>query len=304
MSQMVDHEILMSERLTSRILVRDGSWFDRVGRHFNPNEHIYSPQLDKDDPARMPNLEATRAVAAHYLGLASYPKTFFREHEHNDPKPTEEDRLLYRDYIEFYLTITGLLSAQEVKQIRNRGWWNEEIESIPRDLLFQKEIDLPNFQEVSDRIFKWKKEGWKIALFHGAFDPVTITHLQNASMAYQYGAITKTPLKLIIGFDSDELIKRKGKDRPRYPLDERREQFGRFWMVDETVVLRPTEPNTHDFVRDYEALGADYIVTIETREDILRKVWAIKEARLLPIPVPASPLPSASQILSKARSGK
>src|SRR6185369_7251358 len=180
LSQMREYQILMSDRLKSRLLLRDNSWFDQIGRYFNPTEHIYSLQFWKEDPTHMPNMQATRAVAAHYLGLATYPKTFFRDHKDNTPQPTEEDRLLYCDYIEFYLTITGLLNSKEVMQIRNRGWWHEDIESMPTDLIFQKEVDLPDFKEVCSRISQWKKEGWKIALFHGAFDPVTITHLQNA----------------------------------------------------------------------------------------------------------------------------
>ena len=301
LSQMVNHKTLVTDRLTAGIPRRDGSWFDMHGRAFNPSEHIYPLEIDKKRPGRMPSLEVTRAIAAHYLGLAHYPPTFYREHNYESPKPTEEDRLLYCDFIEFQLSITGLLNLQEIQQIRERGWWDQEIASMPSDLLFLKQVDLPNFQEVSDRIASWKNEGWNIALFHGAFDPVTITHLQNATMAHQYSSVTGVPLKFVIGFDSDDLIKRKGRGRPRYPLDERRKQFGGFWMVDETVVLRPKKPDTEEFVLDYLDLNVDYIVTTTNPEDAKTRIGAILRADVDVIPIHESPLPNASQILRKAR---
>lgn len=304
LSQMVNHQILMTDRIKTAIPIRDGSWFDKHGRGFNPAEFIYPLTLDSERLNKMPDLEATRAIAAHYLGLAHFPPTFFREHRFESPQPTENDRLVYCEYMEFQLSITGLLNLQEIQQIRQRGWWDQEIASIPIELLYQKEVDLPNFQGVCEKITSWKKEGWKVALFHGAFDPVTITHLQNATMAYSYGAVTNVPLKLVIGFDSDNLIKRKGKNRPRYPLDKRREQFGRFWMVDETVVLQAKKPITEEFVKDYLDLGVDYIVTTTNPDEVSTRIDAIIESNLELIPIHESPLPTATQILQKTRSRK
>jgi phosphopantetheine adenylyltransferase len=304
LSQMVSHKILMTDRLKAGIPLRDGSWFDKHGRGFNPVENIYSLRIKSGWHDDMPDLEATRAISAHYLGLAHYPPTFFRENRFDNPPPTENDRLLYCDYIEFQLSITGLLNVQEIQQIRQRGWWDHEIESMPIELIFQKKVDLPDFQEVCDKIASWKEEGWKVAFFHGAFDPVTITHLQNATTAYLYGLVTGVPLKLVIGFDSDELIKRKGKNHPRYPLDKRREEFGRFWMADETVVLRAQKPITEEFVKDYLDLGVDYIVTTTNPDDIATRIDAIIESNLELIPISESPLATATQIIRKARSRK
>jgi len=297
LSQMVNHQILLTDRLKRAVHDRDGSWFDKHGRLFDASKFIYTLEVDKTRPAHVPNLEAVRAVAAHYLGLAHYPPTFYYEHNFEIPKPTENDRLLYCEWIEFYLSITGLLNLQEIHQIRERGWWDQEIASMPIKLLFQKDVNLPNFKEVCEKIVLWKKEGWEVALFHGAFDPVTLSHLENATFAYLFGPRTRTPLKLIIGFDSDELIKRKGKNRPRYPLDKRREQFGRFWMVDETVVLQAKNPVTEEFVNDYLDLGVDYIVTTTNPNDVAIKMDAIVKSNLLPLPIPENPLPNATQIL-------
>jgi hypothetical protein len=304
LAQMVTHEILITDRLRKGIPNRDGSWFDTHGRAFNPAEYIYPLTISTKVHGQTPDLEKTRAIAAHYLGLAHYPHTFFQEHNFESPKPTEDDRLLYCDYIEFQLSITGLLNLQEIQQIRKRGWWDQEIASMPSDLLFQKAVDLLDFQDVSKKIASWKEKGWKIALFHGAFDPVTITHIQNACWAYSYGSTTGVPIKLVIGFDSDTLIKRKGKDRPRYPLEKRREQFGRFWMVDETVVLRAEKPITEEFVCDYLDLGADYIVTTTNPKDVSTRIGAIIASNLEIIPILESPLSNATTILKKARSRK
>ena len=161
LSQMVSHEILITDRLREGIPMRDGSWFDKYGRAFDPNEHIYPLTVGKEKHDKIPDLEKTRAIAAHYLGLAHYPPTFFREHNFENPKPTEKDRLLYCDYIEFQLSITGLLNLQEIQQIRKRAWWDQEIASMPTELLFQKGVDLLDFQKVSEKIASWKKQGQK-----------------------------------------------------------------------------------------------------------------------------------------------
>lgn len=304
LSQMVSHEILMTDRLKEGIPKRDGSWFDIHGRFFDPAEHIYPLTIGKEVHGRIPDLESTRAIAAHYLGLAHYAPTFFREHNFDNPKPTENDRLLYCDYIEFQCSITGLLNLQEIEQIQKRGWWNEDIASMPTNLLFQKPVDLLDFQQISEKIASWKSEGWNIVLFHGAFDPVTITHLQNATWAHLYSQVTGVPLKHIIGFDSDTLIKRKGKDRPRYPLDKRREQFGRFWMVDETVVLRAERPIAEEFIKDYIDLDVDYIVTTTNPKDVQTRIAATIAVGADIIPISESPLPTSTKILRKARSRK
>ncbi|MEK7527805.1 MAG: hypothetical protein AAB574_02195 [Patescibacteria group bacterium] len=307
LSQMVDHQILITDRLREDLGTRDKSWFDIYGRNFDPSAMIYPLTIRKSTDKktnRVPDLWAIRAVAAHYLGMAHHPPVFFCDHRFDNPKPTESDRLLYTDWVEFCLTMTGLLNSQEIQKIRSRGWWNEDISSIPPELINKKDANLSNFEEVCEKIALWKKEGWKVALFHGAFDPVTLTHLENATHAYSYGPITGTPLKLVIGFDSDELIQRKGKNRPRYQLDERRSQFGAFWMVDGTVVLRTNKPTTEKFASDYLALGVDYIVTTNNPHEISTRRGAILRSCLEPIIIPENPLPNATQILQRARSRK
>lgn len=301
LSQVVNHEILLTDRLKVAINDRDGSWFDVHGRYFNPTDYVYSVTMDGIGNRKKPDLVATRAIVAHYLGLARFPATFYQEHKFEDPNPTEKDRLLYCDYIEFQLSITGLLNVQEIQQIRDRGWWDQQIESIPSNLLFHKDVEPPSFREACNRILLWKKEGWRIALFHGAFDPVTITHLQNATTAHFYSLVTGVPMKHVVGFDSDELIKRKGANRPRYLLDHRRQQFGRFWMVDETVVLQAKKPDTNEIIKDYSDLGIDYIVITRGQEDMDTKSEAIFESKLETIIIPESPLPNATDILKKAR---
>jgi hypothetical protein len=301
LSQMVDHRILITDRLKTAIPKRDNSWFDLHGRSFDPTEIIYKLAIHKVNPHDIPNLEATRAVAAHYLGIVHHPDVFFRETRFDKPHPTEDDRQIYCDFIEFQTSITGLLNLKEIQAIRERGWWNEEIASNPTEFLFQKPVDLRSFEGVSARIEEWKKEGWYIALFSGSFDPPTLTHLQNATTAHLYSSITGVPLKFVAGFDSDELLKRrKGKERPRYYLDDRRQQFGRFWMIDETVVMRPEKPIIEEYVRDYKQLGIDYVVMSTNPDELATKLPAVIEAGLEIIPIPESPLPTATQLLNDA----
>ena len=75
-------------------------------------------------------------------------------------------------------------------------------------------------------------------------------------------------------------------------------------MVDETVVLRPEKPVTEEFVRDYLDLGVDYIVTTTNPKDVNTRIGAIVASNLDVIPIPESPLPTATKILRKARSRK
>lgn len=299
LSQMVDHRILITDRLRTAIPRRDNSWFDLNGRFYDPTEIIYKLAIHKRSSHDIPNLEATRAVAAHYLGIAHHANVFSRETRFDIPLPTEEDRLTYCDLIEFQSSITGLLNSKEIQSIREREWWNEDIASNPTDLLFQKPVDLHSFEEVSTRIENWKKEGWYVAAFTGSFDPPTLTHLQNATTAYLYSGVTGVPLKFVAGFDSDELLKiRKGKERPRYNLDDRRQQFGRFWMIDETVVMRSEKTIIEEYVRDYQQLGIDYVVMTVNPDELATKLPAVIEAGLEIIPIPESPLPTATQLLN------
>lgn len=294
---MVKHKVLFTPKLRESTLKRDGSWFDIHGRLFQPVTHILMPEINTLSDNRIPNLEILRAVAAHYLGIASYPDPFYRAYKRDTPKPTEKDRKLYRDYIAFQLTMTGILNSTEVKKILDRGWWNNEIASIPAEFLFQQPIDLPDRSSVIKRIKSWKLNGWHIALFHGSFDPPTPTHLQNAMHAYLYSSVTGVPIKFVVGFDNDELIKRKGENRPRYSIDDRRTQFGRFWMVDETVELSPTKPEKRQFVQEYKDLGIDYVVITQNLDEVAQKYPAVLAAGIEAIPVHESPLPHASTLL-------
>lgn len=76
---MVDHQILITDRLREDLGTRDKSWFDIYGRNFDPSAMIYPLTIRKSTDKktnRVPDLWAIRAVAAHYLGMAHHPPVF------------------------------------------------------------------------------------------------------------------------------------------------------------------------------------------------------------------------------------
>ena len=300
LGQMTQHKVRMSSELDDGINRRDGSWFDKWGRYFDPLKDVYMVSAQQN-PNGMPDVIGTRGVLAHYFGIAYYPECFYatKIFKDEDVKPTERDRHIFADWIEFYATVTGLLNEGEITSIKLRGFWNEDITKAPKDIIHpQKEHKILQFDEVAAKAAAWKLEGWKIALFHGAFDPVTPSHLECANFAYMHQLKDGVPTKLIIGFDSDTLIKRKGTDRPRYNIEDRRKAFGSFWMVDATVEMNARQSVFTQFAADYLRLGVDYVVTTNNFNEIMGRLEAINVAGAIPLVVPKNPLPSATEILS------
>jgi cytidyltransferase-like protein len=212
------------------------------------------------------DIRFSRFVAAHMLLEAWDRDKFFQENGDMDPKPTEVDRTLMIAYLRALVSCSGLINGEEMREIQ------EKEGRVSLENYYSGDPELENYEELVSRAKEWKLRGLKIGLFHGSFDPPTVMHLACAAEAYQQCD------RLIIGFDSDELVRsRKGQDRPRLPVIERRAIFGSFWPVDGTFVLRAS--NTQDveaYADDYQKLGVNFVFLASNQEDIEERLNKIR----------------------------
>jgi glycerol-3-phosphate cytidylyltransferase-like family protein len=204
-----------------------------------------------------PDIRFSRLLVANMLTEAWDRNRFFAENDHLIPKPEETDRMLLIAWLQQIASFVGLLNGEEIREI-------QECEgSIPSNKFILKEPDLLSFEQIAKQAGDWKSQKSTIGLFHGSFDPPTVAHLGCATEAYLQCD------RLLIAFDNDDLLrKRKGNDRPRFPLIDRRKIFGSFWMVDATLILRAKEiSDVEQFAQDYRELGIDYVFLASNQED-------------------------------------
>ena len=213
-----------------------------------------------------PDIRASRLMIASMLIEAWDKNLFFQENGHLEPKPSESDRMSMIAFLQQIASSTGLINGEEIRMIQN----TERPISLERFRL--KEPILSNFNKVAGQVRDWKWKGDKIGLFQGSFDPPTAIHLSCATEAYNQCD------RLIIGFDNDALLrKRKGKDRPRFPLINRRKTFESFWMVDTTYVTgAKDETDIDQYAFEYLALGVDYVFLANNQKDLSSRLDKIR----------------------------
>jgi len=207
----IKHELFQAP---DDILSHEGTWFKQYGE--GVANLVFSH----------PDVALSRLLLARMLSEAWDRDSFFSENEMLEPHPDELDRMRLITWLQQTASFTGLLNGEEIRYIqKNEGRVNTSqfaLETKPQ----------PTFDELSHLTQEWRDKGQKTGLFHGAFDPVTATHLACATEIYPQCE------RLIIGFDSDRVLRsRKGNDRPRFPLNDRRSNFGNFWMVLQKLLL-------------------------------------------------------------------
>lgn len=217
-----------------------------------------------------PDIHVSRLLLANFLLSAWNPEDFFLENSTQLVTPDELDRMNFIIWLQKLASYTGLLHGSEIREI-NRN----HINLHPSDFLLET-TPQPSFEELATLTRDWKKQGLTIGIFPGSFDPVTSIHAAAATEASLYCD------KLIIAFDGDELLmSRKGSDRPRYPLKDRREKFHSLWMTDATATLRAkTTSDIEQYITDYKELNADiiFLANIPSDQELPEKVEKIKKA--------------------------
>lgn len=219
--------------------------------------HIMALEEQKiEDP---PNLHAVRGVLARLLAKSSDPDRFhtYALDSGASGRPSEEIREYTQGLLGYLASLTGLLHASEVEYIKNYsgGHAPQYFYDKKNELLYKSR------DQVVEASKLWKSQGYKIGIFQGAFDPVIQAHLANATESFLWTQNRGEKLKLIWIFDSSELIKRKGPDRPRFPnIIKRRESIEGFWNVSATVESSVKNVgNLKEHALEYEQLGADYV---------------------------------------------
>lgn len=237
------------------------SWFNRYG--------LSAPRL----AVTHPDLRVAKMVTASMLIEAWDRDAFYKRNSDMLPLPDEFDRILYINWLQAIASTTGLLNGEEINLI-------QECEGKINPIVFYNgtEVNLTSLEQLKDKTKRWKIQGKTIGGYIGAFDPPTVTHLGCATDAY-----TQCD-HLIIGFDSNEALKRrKGPDRPRYDLQTRRKIFNGFWMIDDTFVLNATDINDPQSFSDYfKALNIDYVFINPNQEDMTNRLRQIELAGAQP----------------------
>jgi len=239
------HEYFQAPFDEIRKRAKERSWFSEYGRG------VPSVVFVQED------IRFSRLLIFNMLRETWDRERFFLENGEMEPKPDEVDRMHLIAYLQAISSLTGLINGEEIREIQEK-----EGRVSTQDFLFKEGalIDFNNLKEMTDL---WRAQGLKIGLFHGAFDPPTVVHLSCAAEAYTHCD------RLIVGFDGDALLRsRKGETRPRFSLDQRREIFGSFWMVDGTFVLRADSvEDSAQYAQDYRDLNVGYVFLARQQQD-------------------------------------
>jgi len=261
MKERVRHEYFSAP--PDRDQTEEYAWFFKV------REAINSAVIIQED------IRVSRATIASMLTEAWDAARFYRENAQQKPEPDESDRIQLLAHLQALASVSGLLSGEEIRLIQNAEG------KIPVHDFIYEEKPLPSFEDVRRQTERWKEDGLKIYMFHGAFDPPTAIHLACATKAYVQGSFQCDGLfRLLIGFESDDSLQAsKGTDRPRYTIDWRRKTFGSFWMVDSTVALRTQSyADEEQRVRDYQDLNVDYVFLAVNQEHTDKRLQQIEKA--------------------------
>lgn len=252
MRERIKHEYFTAPKIEEE----ENGWFSRYGKTISSGVFV-----QKD-------IRLARLVIASMLTEAWDERRFCLENRDMEPEPDEIDRMRLIAHLQHLASLTGLLNGEEIRSIQR------EEGKMSLAAFMPKEVTLRNFEEVEKLTEDWKTQGLRIGLFHGAFDPPTVLHLACATEAY-----TQCD-RLLIGFEGDiSLKKAKGEDRPRYPLEWRREVFASFWMVDETFVLSSQDyQDVKPYVRDYQNLNVNYVFLAADQEEKEKRLLKIKLA--------------------------
>ena len=126
-----------------------------------------------------------------------------------------------------------------------------------------KDRYIPDLKRLDEVVQACKTVGLKIVLTQGVYDLIHEGHAKYLEMAKSYGDI------LIVGLDSDELTrKRKGKNRPIVPQQERIEMLLHLRHVD-VVVLRELKHDIGDLIR---LVKPDVLITSTSTKDFTAKM--------------------------------
>jgi len=235
------------------------------------------------------DIRVSRFLIAQTLAHTYQEIDFLEETSHDSPPATDDDRTFFQQFLRWSAPALGLLNKEDLDYIKTR---RGQID-IGRFIL--PDVGLQTTDELQIQVAQWKEEGREIGVFHGGFDPPTIYHLAIAT----YINNLLPNMELLIGFDNDNSLRRKGDERPTFSLDRRRTIFGAFPQVAATFVLSAHNyTDIEAYAADYKRLQADKIfmtyeeITPEATENSLRRVEAIRlggaEVVLLPGRLPNS----------------
>ena len=196
----------------------------------------------------VPDLRVTRMLITSMLREAWNQNEFLGE----NPEADEVDRMYMITWLQMLASYNGLLTYEEIEKIRDSEGKFQPINQLETPVL-------QNFDATAKQASAWSNDGLVVGLFQGSFDPPTLSHLRDATLATEFCH------RLVIGYDNDDLLRaRKGAERPRYKLQWRRNVFGSFWMVDSTIVLRPKTLTGLDnqYEKDYQDLRISRLFTV------------------------------------------
>lgn len=228
------------------------------------NIAVHAATLDNAsnrDPLPLTPLTMVRSMIANMVVHAAESGEFGNyTQDFGWGKASESDRITSLRWLQWYASTTGLLHANEIL------WLSQFLFGrVPAYLNDLGGGGAPESREDLDKnIEVWLDQGYEIAAFQGTFDHPTATHLKNATFAHLWAQDNVRKIKLVWWFDNDRLAKRKGIERPRYPLDLRRSSVGGLWQVAATAVSTAVSTDDRDaYIADYRDTGTTIVFVTE-----------------------------------------
>src|SRR3989338_4617748 len=228
------------------------------------------PMLDEIILQR--DVRDSRLITAQMLVNVLDAKAFLKKNSKGNKSLDGMNRAIRIAFLVYTARIFSLLTSEEVLQIlQHKGL-------VDLGQFQPDEKPLLSFEELQLKTTEWKEQGFKINCFLGSFDPPTLLHLALMTEAASTGE------KLLVGLDNDQLIKRKGEDRPRIRLELRRQILENFpWLVAGTFVLRPLSISDDEgFAKDYKNLGVDSVLLMHDQENLIARLNQIESAGAKP----------------------
>ncbi len=222
--------------------------------------------LDNSKPeySACSSLKIVRAILAFMLASSSNIHDFDSySQNHRWGRVQKKDQQETHSWLSWYASVTGLLHIQEIIKLSSSigGYVPAYINKI------DDEVQLDSLEGVINRSKQWTSTGYQIGAFQGAFDHPTSTHLSNATAAHLWAQRHGVKMKLIWWFDKDSLIKRKGNDRPRFDLVDRRKSVEGLWQVGTTAISTATATSDHDsYLNDYESTGTKFVFVTDDED--------------------------------------